>query len=58
MLTPGRILNRFLQMLVVLWAIATILFLIFRLMPGNPLTAYIEPTFTLEQQQELLSVSG
>src|SRR5690554_5252483 len=58
MLTPGRILNRFLQMLVVLWAIATILFLIFRLMPGNPLTAYIEPTFTLEQQQELLQRFG
>lgn len=45
-------------MLVVLWAIATILFLIFRLMPGNPLTAYIEPTFTLEQQQELLQRFG
>lgn len=58
MLTPGRLLNRFLQMLVVLWAIATILFLIFRLMPGNPLTAYIEPTFTLEQQQELLQRFG
>src|SRR5690554_7219489 len=41
-----------------LWAIATILFLIFRLMPGNPLTAYIEPTFTLEQQQELLQRFG
>jgi peptide/nickel transport system permease protein len=37
------------QMLIVLWAIATILFLIFRLMPGSPLTAYIDPTFTEEQ---------
>lgn len=36
-------------MILVLWAIATILFLIFRLMPGNPLVAFIDPTFTAEQ---------
>ena len=41
--------GRLVQMLVVIWAIATILFLIFRLMPGSPLTAYIDPTFTPEQ---------
>lgn len=41
--------GRLVQMLVVIWAIATILFLIFRLMPGSPLTAYIDPTFTKEQ---------
>ena len=39
------------QMLIVLWAIATILFLMFRLMPGSPLTAYIDPTFTEEQAE-------
>lgn len=33
-------------MVFVLWAVATILFLIFRLMPGNPLAAYIDPNFT------------
>jgi peptide/nickel transport system permease protein len=42
--------SRFLQMLLVLWAIATLLFLIFRYMPGSPLTAYIDPTFTQEQE--------
>ena len=42
------------QLLFVLWAVATILFLIFRLMPGNPLTAFIDPTFTEEQQESLL----
>lgn len=52
------VLNRLLQMLIVLWAVATILFLIFRLMPGNPLVAYIDPTFTKEQQDALLRQFG
>ena len=46
------------QLLLVLWAVVTILFLMFRLMPGNPLAAYIDPTFTLEQQQTLISQFG
>ncbi|MDQ3412607.1 MAG: ABC transporter permease [Chloroflexota bacterium] len=41
------------QMILVLWAIATILFLIFRLMPGNPLVAFIDPTFTAEQAEAI-----
>lgn len=45
-------------MVFVLWAVATILFLIFRLMPGNPLAAYIDPNFTAEQQQELMQRFG
>lgn len=53
-----RIGRRFLQMLFVLWAVATILFFIFRLMPGNPLVAYIDPTFTEQQQQQLLERFG
>jgi peptide/nickel transport system permease protein len=43
--------RRFAHMLVVLWAIATILFLMFRLMPGDPSIAYLDPTFTEEQRQ-------
>jgi peptide/nickel transport system permease protein len=54
----SRVGGRFLQMVFVLWAVATILFLIFRLMPGNPLVAYIDPTFTQEQQEELLQRFG
>jgi peptide/nickel transport system permease protein len=46
------------QMVIVLWAIATILFLIFRLMPGSPLTAYIDPTFTEEQAAEVSKQFG
>jgi peptide/nickel transport system permease protein len=43
------ILGQFAQMLGVLWVIVTILFPLFRLMPGDPLVAYIDPTFTEEQ---------
>ncbi len=50
--------GRLLQLVFVLWAVATILFLIFRLMPGNPLAAYIDPTFTAEQQQALMERFG
>ena len=49
---------RLLQLAFVLWAVATILFLIFRLMPGNPLAAYIDPTFTEAQQLELMARFG
>ena len=34
-----------------MWAIATILFLMFRLLPGDPTLAYIDPSFTQDQQQ-------
>ena len=54
----GFLLRRFVHMLITLWAIATILFLIFRLMPGNPLTAYIDPTFTKEQNDILMQQFG
>lgn len=50
--------RRFGQMLLTLWIIATILFFVFRLMPGNPLTAYIDPNFTKEQQEILLKQFG
>jgi peptide/nickel transport system permease protein len=52
------ILGRLAQMIFVLWVIVTILFLIFRLMPGNPLTAYIDPTFTEEQAQAVREQFG
>ncbi len=46
------------QLLIVLWAVATVLFLIFRLMPGNPLAAFIDPSFTQEQQIALMAEFG
>ncbi len=42
--------KRLLHMLLVLWAIASILFLMFRLLPGDPTLAYIDPSFTEEQR--------
>jgi peptide/nickel transport system permease protein len=39
---------RFGQTLFVLWAVATLLFFMFRLMPGDPTLAYIDTTFTAE----------
>ena len=53
-----RLGSRLAQMVFVLWAVATILVFIFRLMPGNPLVAYIDPSFTVEQQQQLMQRFG
>ena len=52
------LIGRFLQSLLVLWVVVTLLFLLFRLAPGNPLTAYIDTTFTQEQQEELMARFG
>lgn len=52
------LLKRIGQMVLTLWIVATLLFFIFRLMPGNPLAAYIDPTFTKEQQEQLLQQFG
>ncbi|MFN3641399.1 MAG: ABC transporter permease [Gemmobacter sp.] len=50
--------SRVLQTAFVLWAVVTILFFLFRLMPGSPLAAYIDPNFTPEQQEALLARFG
>jgi len=49
---------RLLQLVFVVWAVVTILFLLFRLMPGSPIAAYIDPTFTAEQQEILMAQFG
>jgi peptide/nickel transport system permease protein len=50
--------KRFAHMVFVLWAIGTILFLMFRLLPGDPTLAYIDPTFTETQRQMILHQFG
>jgi len=45
-------------MALVLWAVATLLFLMFRLMPGDPTAAYIDTTFSEEQQLALRAAFG
>lgn len=50
--------KRLLHSLFVLWAVVTILFLMFRLMPGNPLAAYINEALTEDQQQQVMRQFG
>ncbi|MDQ7028066.1 MAG: ABC transporter permease [Anaerolineae bacterium] len=50
--------GRFLQSLLVLWVIVTFLFFLFRLAPGSPLAAYIDTTFTAEQEAALMARFG
>jgi peptide/nickel transport system permease protein len=54
----GFLLRRLGYTVFVLWAVASILFFMFRLMPGDPRTAFIDNTFTAEQQQQLLVQFG
>lgn len=42
----------------VLWAVITILFLMFRLMPGTPLDAYLDSSLTPEEQEQILAQFG
>jgi peptide/nickel transport system permease protein len=50
--------RRLLHSIFVLWAVVTILFLIFRLMPGNPLAAYISEALDAEQQEQITRLFG
>ncbi len=50
--------RRLLHSIFVLWAVATILFLMFRLMPGNPLAAYISEALSAEQQNLITQQFG
>ena len=52
------ILSRLAHMFLVLWAVGTILFFMFRLMPGTPLAAFIDNTTTAEQQDALIRQFG
>jgi peptide/nickel transport system permease protein len=51
-------LRRLFHTLLVLWAIVTIMFLLFRLMPGDPSIAQLDPTFTEEQRQLIRAQFG
>lgn len=52
------LLQRLVHSLVLLWAVVTILFLMFRLMPGNPMAAYISEALNDEQQQLIMAQFG
>jgi peptide/nickel transport system permease protein len=50
--------SRLFYSILVLWIVGTILFFMFRLMPGSPMAAFIDQTSTLEQQAALIARFG
>ncbi|WP_332898119.1 ABC transporter permease [Haladaptatus sp. CMSO5] len=52
------ILRRSLQLLVTFWAVGTVLFFLFRLMPGNPTSFVISPQMTPEARQQVIASYG
>lgn len=54
----GYLLRRLFYSLITLWVIATLVFLLFRAMPGDPTLMIIDPTFPPETRQQLLSQFG
>ncbi len=52
------IIERLGHLLLVLWVIATLTFLLFRLMPGDPTLNFLSPTFTDEMRVSLLKGFG
>jgi peptide/nickel transport system permease protein len=52
------LLQRLGQTVFILWVVTTLLFFMFRLMPGSPLAAYIDTSMTEEQQAILLHQFG
>jgi len=53
-----HLISRLASGMFVLWAVVTLCFLMFRLMPGDPTLNYIEPTMTEEQRQDILRAFG
>lgn len=54
----GYLLRRLLYSLMTIWVIATLVFLLFRSMPGDPTFMIIDPTFPPETRQHLLESFG
>lgn len=57
-MTAKALLQRLGQTVFILWVVTTLLFFLFRMMPGSPLAAYIDPTMTEDQQKILLHQFG
>jgi peptide/nickel transport system permease protein len=50
--------ERLVHLLLVLWAVATLTFVVFRLMPGDPTLNFLSPTFSEETRAALLRSFG
>lgn len=53
-----HVLERLGHLLLVLWAVTTLTFVLFRLMPGDPTLNFLSPTFDEETRQALLRSFG
>jgi ABC-type dipeptide/oligopeptide/nickel transport system permease component len=52
------VIRRFFHSLITIWVIATLVFLLFRAMPGDPALRIVDPTFPAETRQQLLAKFG
>ncbi|HIE54283.1 MAG TPA: ABC transporter permease, partial [Chromatiaceae bacterium] len=52
------IIGRLIQITIIFYAILTVLFLLFRLAPGDPVSRMVDPTMTPEDAQRLISQLG
>lgn len=52
------IFRRLIQIIIIFFAILTILFLLFRLAPGDPVSRMVDPTMTPEEAEYLISALG
>lgn len=52
------VVRRILQLMVTFWAVGTVLFFLFRLMPGNPTSYVISPQMTPEARQRIIESYG
>ncbi|OWZ83720.1 ABC transporter permease [Natranaerobius trueperi] len=56
--TQQFIIRRLFQMIISMFIVATVVFFLFRLLPGNPTTAMIEPGWSTEAREMLLERFG
>ncbi|MFC6938726.1 ABC transporter permease [Salinirubellus sp. GCM10025818] len=52
------VIRRILQLVATFWAVGTVLFFLFRLMPGNPTSFVISPQMTAEARQQIIASYG
>ena len=52
------VIRRVLQLVATFWAVGTVLFFLFRLMPGNPTSFVISPQMTAEARQRIIESYG
>ncbi len=56
--TKKYILNKLIEIIIIFFIILTILFFLFRLSPGTPISKMVDPSFTLEDQNLLIEQLG